>query len=91
MSLTEGRPTFRQSLLHTEPSANGVFDFVCEHVGTTGWELVCLLGHPPTALEQVLSDLVQADFLRADGYGLEAYYAPSLNGYRRRLRMNKTV
>jgi hypothetical protein len=47
----------------------------------TGWELARASIGRPTDIEGILSELLKVKAIRADGYGLDAYYQPSVEGY----------
>jgi len=50
---------------------------VSDKVGATGWEIARALNGVPHETQLKLDALVKNGFIRAEGAGLDAYYAPS--------------
>jgi hypothetical protein len=63
------------------PSAARVFRAVVDQIGVTGWQVARGSLERPGEIEKILGTLVQINAVRADGNGLDAYYAPSKEAY----------
>lgn len=73
--------------LGLNPLADQAFRLVTKHIGVTGWQIARELNRPAKEVEKTLSDLVQIEVVKADGQGLNAYYAPSGEAFILRQRM----
>ena len=73
--------------LDSNPLAAKIFQKISNQIGVTGWQIARDLKQSPKDVEKSLTDLVQIEVVRADGQGLNAYYAPSGQAYILRQRM----
>lgn len=67
--------------LAAHPSAARIFRAITDRIGVTGWELARTSIQRPEEIEKILGKLLEINAVRADGHGLDAYYAPSKEAY----------
>jgi hypothetical protein len=67
--------------LAANPSAARLFRAITDHIGVTGWVLARTSMQGPEETEEILGKLLEINAVRADGHGLDAYYAPSKEAY----------
>jgi hypothetical protein len=67
--------------LAANPSAARIFRAITDRIGVTGWQVACATTQRPAETEKILGTLIQINAVRADGHGLDAYYAPSKEAY----------
>lgn len=67
--------------LAANPSAARTFRAVTDKIGMTGWGAARASTQCPEETEKILGKLLQINAVRADGSGLDAYYAPSKEAY----------
>ncbi|MEO5961352.1 MAG: hypothetical protein ABIR80_19765 [Opitutaceae bacterium] len=69
----------RQSNLPTtgDAIADRLLKLISDQVGITGWEVARSVSLNPTDVEAKLKELLDKELVKADGTGLDAYYAPS--------------
>jgi hypothetical protein len=60
-----------------DATGDQIVRLVSDKVGATGWEIVRALKGTPDEIQLKLAALVSNGFIRAEGAGLDAYYAPS--------------
>jgi hypothetical protein len=67
--------------LASNPSAARIFRAITDQIGVTGWQVARSTTQQPAETEEILGTLLQINAIRADGHGLDAYYAPSKEAY----------
>lgn len=67
--------------LAANPSAARIFRVITDQIGETGWGVARASMQQPKETEKILGTLLEINAVRADGRGLDAYYAPSKVAY----------
>ncbi len=57
--------------------ADRLIRIISDQVGVTGWEIARAVSAPPSQTEVKLKELLDKDYIKSQGTGLDAYYAPS--------------
>jgi hypothetical protein len=67
--------------LAANPPAARIFHAITDQIGVTGWQVARATTQRPAETEEIHSTLLQINAVKADGHGLDGYYAPSKEAY----------
>ena len=81
MRSDDARIYYAVGYLAANPSAARIFRVVTDQIGVTGWQVARASMQQPNETEKLLGELLQINAVKADGRGLDAYYAPSKEAY----------